>query len=166
MSSRSGGQDQGAEDVAGLDHLLGLLAARDVDALDPLAELVAGEAAVDPAVVGAELEVLELVLGNLVEEGDPRLALVAGEREADQHAERDRVDDEQRDDQRRAAQDLQVLEQQPAHRRPAQCPRSRRKATNAASKSPPEAGGAAAWSAAAVPSNTVSPSARTSRRLP
>ena len=46
----------------------------------------------------------------------------------------DRVDDQQRDDQRRAAQDLEVLEQQPAHRR--QWPRSRRKATKAASKSP------------------------------
>ena len=52
------GQDQRRDHVAALDLLLGLLAARDVDALDPAAELVAGEVAVDLAVAAADLELL------------------------------------------------------------------------------------------------------------
>ena len=53
------------------------------------------------------------------------------EREADQQRDEHRVRDEQPDEQRRAAQDLQVLDEQPAH----QWPRSWRNATKAASKS-------------------------------
>ena len=58
LSSRSGGQDQRRDHVAVLDLLLGLLARGDVDALDPRAELVAGDAAVDLLVAGADLELL------------------------------------------------------------------------------------------------------------
>ena len=50
------GQDQRRDHVAVLDLLLGLLARVDVDALDPLAELVAGEAAVDRVVAAADVE--------------------------------------------------------------------------------------------------------------
>ena len=57
---------------------------------------------------------------HFVEEGDPRLFRPARDREADQDRDQHRVDDEQHRLQRRAAEDLQVLEQQPAH---AQCPR-------------------------------------------
>ena len=53
---------------------------------------------------------------HFVEEGDPRLFRPARDREADQDRDQHRVEDQQHRLQRRAAEDLQVLEQQPAHR--------------------------------------------------
>ena len=161
LSSRSGGQDQGREHVPVGDLLLRLGPGRDVDALDPRAELLAGDPPVDPLLVAAELELL--LVGDLVQERDPGLRAVAREREPDQDGDHDRVADQQRDDQRRAAQDLQVLEQQPAHRLsgPARAGR-RRTPPRSRARSPPTA----SCSASAVPSKTRSPSASTSSRSP
>jgi len=109
------GQDQRPEHVAAAHLVDRLLAAVDPDALDPLAERVAGADDVD--VLGADLE--GSVLRDLIEECDPRLAGAARDRKADQQRDQHRVDHKQRRLQRRAAEDLKVFQQQPAH----QCPR-------------------------------------------
>ena len=78
----------------------------------------------------------------------------------------DRVDHEQRRQQRRAAQDLQVLQEEPAH---SQWPFFFRNRTKSASTSAGRPFGLApAWrrSAGKVPSKTFSPSASTSSRSP
>ena len=108
-----GGQDQRAQDLAVADHLLRFVARVHVHALDPLAQL-------SPRLLGAELtlvaaQVEPVVLLDLVQEGHLGLAVVARESEADQHPDRDRVGHQQRHHQRRAPQDLQVLQEQPAH---------------------------------------------------
>ena len=56
--------------------------------------------------------------GQLVVEGDLRLVGPAREREPDQHRDHDRVEHQHAHQQRRAAQDAQVLDQQPAHQWP------------------------------------------------
>ncbi len=76
-------------------------------AFDALAELALGP---DEVEVGAA-DLQRGVGGYLVEEGDARLVRAAAERETDQHCDRDRVEDEERCDQRRAPHDLQVLEE-------------------------------------------------------
>ena len=125
---KSGGQDQPAEHLAVLHLLLDIGAARRRDALDLRAEPAPGLLLGEPAgVPQAEAGALR----DLVEEGDPRLLGTAGDRQADQHGEDDRVDDQERGDQRRAPQQLQVLEEQPAH----QWPRCRRKRTKSFSGS-------------------------------
>ncbi len=84
-----GREDQRCEHLALADHLLGLFARRGVDALDPVAQLGSGLLCAELALAGAEVEALGPL--DLVEEGDPRLALVAGEREADEDPDDDRV---------------------------------------------------------------------------
>ena len=69
---------------------------------------------------------------RFVDDRHPRLRRAARDRQPDQQRDRDRVDDQHRDQQPRAAQDQQVLA---SSQRIGQCPRSARKATNAASKS-------------------------------
>ena len=99
-----------------------------VDRLDGLEQLV-GELR-DVQALAADREA-RLPGGQLVDDRDLRLVRAARQRQADEDRDDHRVGDQQHHEQRRAAQDLQVLEQQPAH----QCPRSCRKRTKAASKS-------------------------------
>jgi hypothetical protein len=105
------GDDQRCEHLAVADHLLGLGTALDVDALDALAEAALGGVLVELPLAEREL----LVVGDLVEEGDAWVARPAREREADQDRDHDRVDHEQRGDERRPPQDLEVFDEQPAH---------------------------------------------------
>ena len=87
-SSRSSGRISAREHLAVLDHLLGLFARVDVDALDPVAQLGSrASLGAELALAGAEVEAL--ALRDLVQERDPRLALVAREREADQDPDHD-----------------------------------------------------------------------------
>src|SRR5262249_32017428 len=105
-------------------------------------------------------------LRDFVEEGDLRLAGIARDRKPDQEGDQHRVGDQESRLQRRPAQDLQILEQEPAH----QWPRWWRKATKAGSKSVLGASGVssrtAPRSSSADPSKRLSPSARTSSRCP
>jgi len=161
LADEVGGQDQAAEDVAVLHLLLDLGAARDVHALDLGAELAAGLLLAEAP--GTEAEAMPG--RDLVEERDPGLLRAAGDRQADQDGEHDRVDDQQPGDQGRAAQQLQVLEQQPAHQWP--MPRRKRTKSFSGSATEPFGRGPAArriW--AKVPSKIVSPSARTTSRSP
>ena len=110
-----GGQDQRRQHVAGADLVDRLSPALYTDALDPPA---------DPVVDPDRRQLLPAdrhprPAWDLVEEGDARLPRLARDRETDQDRDQHRVGDQQHGLQRRAAQDLQVLEQQPAH----QCPR-------------------------------------------
>ncbi|HEV2785606.1 MAG TPA: hypothetical protein VGV67_04400 [Solirubrobacteraceae bacterium] len=83
-----------------------------LDALDRLEEPVRVGLDVDP--LAAEVD-LGLAGRDLVEERQPRLLRPAGEREPDQQRDRHRVDHEQPDEQLGAPQDLQVLDEHPAH---------------------------------------------------
>ena len=113
------------------DRLLARLHAHRVDRVG-----TAGPACwVDVDPLAAQLDLLGR-LRHQVHERHLRLVGPARQREADQRGDHDRVEHEQGHQQRRAAQDLQVLQQQPAH----QWPRWRRKATKASSKSPRSTG--------------------------
>ena len=105
------GQDQRREDVARFDLVDRFVTGVHRDAFDFVADALLN-------VGGRELGAAEAdprVFGDFVEEGDPRRFRPARDREADQHRDQHRVEDEQHRLQRRAAEDLQVLEQQPAH---------------------------------------------------
>ena len=136
LRDQVGRQDQRRERVARLDHLprlrlldTGMQSSREQSSL--LAPVMSN--CVPPRTSGVPLR-------HLVEEGNPGLLRPAREREPDQHRDRHRVEHQEHRHQGRAAQDLEVLQEEPAHfgSGPAhadQWPRSRRKATNACSKS-------------------------------
>ena len=98
--------------VAAADRVDRLLARLHADWIDGVEELVGVLRGVD--LLAADLHA-ERVAGHLVEERDLRLGVVALDREPQQRADQAAVEQQQRHQQRRAAQDLQVLEQQPAH---------------------------------------------------
>src|SRR5439155_25411526 len=133
----------------------------DVDAVDLGAELAPGLVLAEPAV--AEIEAA--TGRDLVEEGDAGLLRASRDGQADQHRQDDRVDDQQPGDQRRAAQQLQALDEQPAHQWP-RLVRKRTKSFSGSATVPFGRGPAARRSWAKLPSKIVSPSARTTSRSP
>src|SRR5262249_11959730 len=162
LAEEIGGQDQPAQDVAVLHLLLDLRPARNGHALDLGAEPPPRLLLAEPAGL-AQAEAR--ALGDLIEEGDARLLGTAGDREADQDREDDRVEDQEPGHQRRPTKQLQILEQKPAH----QWPRSRKNRTKSLSGSGPAPfgrGPAARCSWVKLPSKIVSPSAKTTRRSP
>ena len=110
------------------------------------------------------MRIVAAVRRDLVEERDARLLRAAGQREPHERRDRDRIDDQQADEQLRAPQDLQVLEEHPAHRLSAPAPRGSRRT--------PARGPGPRWpapralSSAGVPLKSSSPSASTSTRSP
>jgi hypothetical protein len=118
LADEVGREDQRRQRVPGFHLSFGLGAVGDEDAFDPAA---------DPAlhVRGWKLRAPDRdprPRRHFVQKGDPRLFRAARDREADEDRDQDRVGDQQHRLQGRAAEDLQVLQQQPAdavH----QCPR-------------------------------------------
>ena len=160
-----GGEDQRRQRVARLDLLDGLLAAPRPRCTRPARRSgrstpIEGSSPVadrDPG-VGRDF----------VEEGDPRLLRVRGDREADQDRDQHRVGDQQHRLQRRAAQDLQVLEQKPAHRSvPPVVEEGDEGGLEVAGRPPPGPRcGPPRAARSGEPSKRLSPSARTSSRRP
>jgi hypothetical protein len=104
--------DQRGQDVAVLDQLDRLAAARDAHGLDHVEQLLRVARGID--LLAPQRDRVR-GLGDLVQERDPRLLRAPGQGEADQDRDHDRVEHEQRQEQRRATQDLKVLQEQPAH---------------------------------------------------
>ena len=121
-----GGDDQRGKRLAVANLGDRLVAGMNLDRLDGLKELTRVLGDIDLLV--AEVD-LPLAGGNLAVERHLRFSRRTGEGEPDHQRDRDRIDDQQADQQRRAPEDLEVLDQQPAHSAPApdQCPRSCRK---------------------------------------
>ncbi len=105
--------DQRRLRLAVLDLRDRLLAGVDLDRLDRLEQLVGVLGDVDLLV--AEVE-LALARRHGVVQRHLRLPRRARERQPDHQRDHDRVHDQQPDEQRRALEDLQVLDEQPAHR--------------------------------------------------
>ena len=94
-------------------HLGDRLCARvDLDRVDRLIQLAGVLGDVDLLVAEAQLAVSGR---HLVEQRHLRLPGWAREREPDHQRDHDRIDDQQSHEQRRALEDLQVLDEQPAH---------------------------------------------------
>ena len=148
----------------GLDLRDRLRARRHVHSVDLVEELL--RVLADRNALVADLHVCSG--RRLVDDRDTRARRTARDREADQQRDRDGIDDQQHEQQPRAAQDQQVLAQQPAHGVPsvfAARRRASRKRTSARSRSPPAGSPVCSSSVAGGPSNSSRPSARTSTRL-
>ena len=145
--------DQRAQHVAVLDLLDRLLPAVHAHRVDGVEQPLALLGEVDA--VAAELHDRRLALEPVVE-GDLGLVGASRQREADQHRDHDRVEHQQRDEQRRAPQDLQVLERAAS----ASVAALWRNSTNASSKSSPVVPTSCSRSRG-EPSKSSSPSAST-----